>query len=231
MFKLKNLLPVSHAAFSHTSATDPLQSFMFTVEFVFKVMGDDGDESRVTTYKRWDTAKSQYVEEDIPTTLNDKIGFQKVNGLNANLNVVEYHEGRTNYPMKLAGKANFGEVTMEKGVIPYVADKGIEETENVLDFLQYFAMQETLRMDVYVHIMGRNGKTRATYILKDALITKWEAPDLDASSDEVSIEKIAINYDYFEYDDDIPDDEFSSFTQWTPLGVSRTDYASHDHSE
>lgn len=163
--KLLSLIPVSHAAFEHTTASDPLQSFMFTVK-----IGN-----------------------------NTAIGFQKVSGLSVDLNVVEYHEGCVNYPMKLAGKASFSEVTCEKGVIPYKSNSSLSSTTNVLDFLSAVASDGTERYDVEINLLDRRGYIRARYILKHAFVSKWEAPDLDASSDDVAIEKIVFNYDYFEY--------------------------------
>lgn len=148
---------------------------------------------------------------------NSEIGFQKVSGLNADLNVVEYHEGCTNYPMKLPGKASFGEVTCEKGVIPYKSDLGISNTTNVLDFLSEVAGDSTARNDVVISILGRDGTIRAQYILVDAFVSKWEGPDLDATSDDVAIEKIVFQYDYFKYTTSPNGKE--SFTNWTPTGT------------
>lgn len=170
-------LPLSDA-YVHSTATDPLQKFMFAVKFV-PSSDYDGD--------------IDFSDE------NALIGFQKVSGLDWDLNVVEYHEGCTNYAMKLAGKAKFGEVTMEKGVIPYKSEEDLENTTNILDFLQATASDTTFRMDIVVQLLGRDGAIRAEYTLHDAFISKWEGPEGDATSDDVAIEKITVQYDYPTY--------------------------------
>lgn len=180
---LLSVLPEA-SAYTHSTATDPLQQFMFAVQ-----IGN-----------------------------NDKIGFQKVSGLNADLNVVEYHEGCTNYPMKLAGKATFGEVTCEKGVIPYNSTASLDSTTNVLDFLAQVAGDGTARNDVTISVLGRDGTIRAEYVLVDAFVSKWEAPDLDATSDDVAIETITFQYDYFKYT--VNPSGKGSFTNWEPTGLT-----------
>lgn len=137
------------------------------------------------------------------------IGFQKVSGLNVDLNVVEYHEGCTNYAKKLAGKAKFGEVTCEKGLVP-------EDELGLLPVLSDVASDCTDRKTIYISILDRAGNVRMKYILHNAFISKWEAPDLDASSDEVAIEKATIQYDYFTYEVSTGNDKGSSVI-WSPI--------------
>lgn len=195
---LLKALPKSEA-YVHSTATDPLQQFMFSVKFYN--FSKDGKIS---------SSKAE----------NTKIGFQKVSGLSADLNGVEYHEGCTNYPVKLAGKASFGEVTMEKGVVPSTSSS-LSTTKNVLDLLAETCSDSTSRMDVDVNVLGREGKVRIKYILNNAFMSKWEAPDLDASSDDVAIEKITLQYDYLTYE--IPKDETGSFENWSPSGLIKSE--------
>ena len=191
-------LPVSDA-YVHSTASDPLQQFMFAVKF---------------------TPNADSTSGSVSSSSNTKIGFQKVSGINADLNVVEYHEGCTNYPMKLAGKASFGEAVFEKGVIPYEENSNLAETTNILDFLSDVASDGTKRMLVEVQLLGRDGTIRAAYQLHDAFVSKWEAPDLDATSDEVAIEKMTVQYDYFTYS---TPSGTGTFTNWTPKEITDTE--------
>ena len=85
------------------------------------------------------------------------IGFQKVSGLDMNINSVEYNESAYPYVHKLPGLVSFSEVTMERGMF---------EDTSMLDQMQ------------------------------EAWISKWESGDFDATSDDVAIETITVQYEY-----------------------------------
>ena len=192
-------------AYVHSVSTDPMQQFMFAVTFA---------------------ADSGKASDDALPELH--IGFQKVSGISADLNVVEYHEGCTNYPMKLAGKASFSEATFERGLIPpkyTLLDSevtssfsspatGSSDPVNILDYLTLVASDGTHRMKITIDILARDGSIRAQYILRNAFVSKWEAPDLDASSDDVAIEKITVQYEYFTYA--VQPDGKGVATNWSP---------------
>ena len=206
--KILSAIPLSNA-YTHAVATDPVQQFMFKVTF---------DNFRVNN--------------KVISGLSVEMGFQKVSGLSVEMKAVEYHEGCTNYAKKLAGKATFPDVTLEKGCVNYeetysdnfasVTEKGkgklksnASATQNVLDLVAYIASSSTARFDATISILGRDGATRVSYKLVDAFISKWEGPDLDASSDDVAMEKSTLSYDYWEYGQD--DD--GGATTWKPRGV------------
>lgn len=186
-------LPAEALAYvEHMTATDPLQKFMFGLDFYnFKING---------------------VTE---TDHNSSLGFQKVSGLKADQNAVDYHEGCSNFPSKLLGKVSFGEVTLERGMTPYNTDysedaasgsitdagEALAKTTNLLDFFAFSASDSTARFDVDINILGRDASIKATYTLHNAFVSSWEASDLDASSDDVCIEKVVLQYDYPTYTD------------------------------
>ena len=109
---------------------------------------------------------------------------------------------------------------MEKGVVPSTSSS-LSTTKNVLDLLAETCSDSTSRMDVDINVLGRDGKVRIKYILNNAFMSKWEAPDLDASSDDVAIEKITLQYDYLTYE--IPEDETGSFENWSPSGLIKSE--------
>ena len=115
-----------------------------------------------------------------------QIGFQKVSGLSKEVNVVEYDESAFEYTHKLPGKTKFGEVTMERGMF---SDSSLLDQMKVIKNPDY-------RTTMIVQLMDRFGKVQRTWKLAEAWISKWEGSDLDATSDDVAIETITVQYEY-----------------------------------
>ena len=115
-----------------------------------------------------------------------QIGFQKVSGLSKEVNVVEYDESAFEYTHKLPGKTKFGEVTMERGMF---SDSSMLDQMKVIQDPDY-------RTTIIVQLMDRFGNVQRTWKLAEAWISKWEGSDLDATSDDVAIETITVQYEY-----------------------------------
>lgn len=115
-----------------------------------------------------------------------QIGFQKVSGLSKEVNVVEYDESAFEYTHKLPGKTKFGEVTMERGMF---SDSSMLDQMKVIQNPEY-------RTTMIVQLMDRFGNVQRTWKLAEAWISKWEGSDLDATSDDVAIETITVQYEY-----------------------------------
>lgn len=115
-----------------------------------------------------------------------QIGFQKVSGLSEEVNVVEYDESAYAYTHKLPGKAKFGEVTMERGMF---SDNSMLEQLKVIQNPEF-------RTTIIIQLMDRFGNVQRTWKLAEAWISKWEGSDLDATSDDVAIETITVQYEY-----------------------------------
>lgn len=116
------------------------------------------------------------------------LGFQKVGGLTREVGVVEYLEGLYQYTHKLPGREKVGEVTLERG--SYVTKELEAQYKKVLT-------DSNLRNTVIIEILDRFGNTKRTYKLAEAWVSKWEGSDLDASSDDVAIEKLTVQFEYF----------------------------------
>lgn len=116
------------------------------------------------------------------------VSFQKVGGLSRETAVVEYLEGMYQYAHKLAGREKVSDITLERG--SYASEELMKEYKKVLT-------NPARRSTIIIEILDRFGNTRRTYKLAEAWVTKWEGSDLDATSDDVAIEKITVTFEYF----------------------------------
>lgn len=140
---------------SRTIEQDPLQSFMFKVQF---------------------------------TGLPTGIGFQKVSGLSREYAVVEYLESMYDHAHKLPGRESVGEVTFERGMF---ADGYVQQLyETVIN-------NNDARTTVVIQICDRFGNIRREFQLAECWFSKYEIGDLDATSDDVIIETLTMQFEYF----------------------------------
>ena len=116
------------------------------------------------------------------------IGFQKVSGLTQEVGVAEYDEGAYDFTHKMPGRPKVGEVTAERGTY---ADASFE------DLIKKTLTNPNLRSTIIIEHLDRYGKAVRTYKLAEAWVSKWESSDLDATSDDVAIEKLTIQFEYF----------------------------------
>lgn len=116
------------------------------------------------------------------------IGFQKVSGLNHEVGVVEYDESGYDFTHKLPGKEKVGEITAEKGAF---ADTSFH------DIMKKSITDPNLRNTIIFEQLDRFGATVRTYKLAEAWVSKWENSDGDATSEDVAIEKITIQFEYY----------------------------------
>ena len=116
------------------------------------------------------------------------IGFQKVSGLTHEVGVAEYDEGGFDYTHKLPGRQKVGEVTAERGSY---ADNSFH------NLLKQALTNPNVRNTVIIEHLDRFGNPARTYKLAEAWVSKWESSDFDASSDDVAIEKLTIQFEYF----------------------------------
>jgi len=116
------------------------------------------------------------------------MGFQKVSGLSREIGVVEYDEGGYSHTHKLTGKEQGGEVTLEKGMF---ANTDLEEIyKRSLNSPDY-------RTTVIIEQLDKFGKVARSWTLAEAWVSKWEGSELDATSEDVAIESITIQFEYY----------------------------------
>ena len=114
-------------------------------------------------------------------------GFNKVSGLKRDTGVVEYSEGGYDHTIKLPGKEKVEAVTLEKGM---GKDKYLETL--------YKKTLEDPNYRFTCTIMQKDSKNEIArkWTLAECWVSAWEGTDLDATSEDVAIEKIVIQCEY-----------------------------------
>lgn len=151
---------------------------------LLNVIAKDAHAARTTSVDPLQKFKFRLTIPGLPSG----IGFQKVSGLSHEVGVTEYDEGGFDYTHKLPGKPKVPEVTAERGSY---ADTSFH------DLLKSTLTNPNLRNTVIFEQLNRFGETIRTYKLAEAWVSKWEGSDADASSDDVAIEKLTIQFEYY----------------------------------
>ena len=116
------------------------------------------------------------------------MGFTKVGGLDKEIGVVEYDEGGYDHTHKLPGREKTSEVVLERGM--YAS----KEMENVY---KKTLSDQSMRSVVTIELLDKLGKTQRNWVLAEAWVSKWEGTDFDASSEDVAIEKITLQFEHY----------------------------------
>lgn len=116
------------------------------------------------------------------------VGFQKVGGISREVAVVEYLENMYDHAHKLPGRESVGEVTFERGM--YADDYLQGLYEKVFN-------NKNARNTVVLQICDRFGKVRREFQMAECWFSKYECGDLDATSDDVLIETLTMQFEYF----------------------------------
>lgn len=120
--------------------------------------------------------------------LPNGVGFQKIGGLSREVAVVEYLESMYEHKHKLAGRETVGEVTFERGMY---ADNYLR------DLYEAIFKNPTARNTIVISVCDRIGNVRKTFSLAECWFSKYEIGDLDATSDDVIIETLTMQFEYF----------------------------------
>ena len=116
------------------------------------------------------------------------VGFQKVGGLSREVAVVEYLENMYSHTHKLPGRESVGEITFERGM--YADDYLQTAYESIFK-------STTKRSTVVIQVCDRFGNVRREFQLAECWFSKYECGDLDATSDDVIIETLTMQFEYF----------------------------------
>ena len=122
----------------------------------------------------------------------DHMGFSKVGGLNEESGTVDYREGdMVAVPRKLMGRTTYEDVTLERGAGPAndfrLWRQDVFRAENGGD-----ADAEACRKEVTVTLMDKQGNDVRRWVLHSAWPRRIEVEEMDASTDDVLIEKIIL---------------------------------------
>lgn len=130
--------------------------------------------------------------------------FSEVSGVDATVDVIEFRQGNahTLTPVKLPGLVKHGNVTLKVG---YTADSGFKSW--LIDCVADSRKAAMERHDVKIELIDINDGITETaridatttggkvWILKNAWVTKYTAPDLNAMQSEVAIESVELAYE------------------------------------
>lgn len=117
------------------------------------------------------------------------IGFMKVSGLKAETAVIEYDEGGFTNTRKLRGREKVEPVTLERGIYA--------EQEDLWELYKATLANKDYRRTVSIELLNDHQEVVRTWTLAEAWCSSWEGPDLDASTDDVAVEKVTLVFEYF----------------------------------
>ncbi|MEG2104793.1 MAG: phage tail protein [Oscillospiraceae bacterium] len=127
--------------------------------------------------------------------------FSEVTGIDATVDVIEFRQGNSHSmaPVKIQGLVKHGNITLKMG---YTRSQNFKEW--VIACVSEHR-GETPRRNITIEMIDIGGGVPASiveattsdliWVLKDAWVTKYTGPDLNASTSEVAIETIEIAYE------------------------------------
>ena len=118
-----------------------------------------------------------------------EFGASTVSGLEKEIEVGEYREGGYTSTHKLPGIATTGTLTIEKGAFA---------TREMYDRVVASLKDESFREDVIVVEMNRNGTPKRQWRATEAWASKITAPEFDATSSEIAMESMELQYEDLE---------------------------------
>ena len=133
--------------------------------------------------------------------VNGKAAFSEVTGIEGTVDVIEFRQGNSNSlaPQKIPGLVKHGNVTLKFGYTNDNAFKNwvrecVSETRGAIP-----------RTRVQIELIDINSGSPTTvkieiegtkvWVLVNAWVTKYTAPDLNATQSEVAIESVEIAYE------------------------------------
>ena len=116
------------------------------------------------------------------------LGFSKVGSFVREMAVVEYLEGMFAHVHKLSGRQKVSDIEFERGAY---------RDRHMQDIYEATLRDPKHRTTVTVEVMDRYGRVAKEFVLANAWCSKIEEGDLDASSDEVVVNKMTITFEHF----------------------------------
>jgi len=131
----------------------------------------------------------------VPNPLD--IAFQKVSGISADIDVTELREGGENlYSHKLPNSIKYGNLVLERGVVPFPS---IPSPLN-LEFNVAMSQFKFSPSNVLVILVGDPALTsipKAGWLFYKAYPVKWSTSDLDADNNGLAIDTLELAYKNF----------------------------------
>lgn len=133
--------------------------------------------------------------------VNGTAAFSEVSGVEASVDVIEFRQGNSHSlaPVKIPGLVKHGNVTLKMG---YTLDSAFKT------WIQECVSEvrgEMPRQKVSIELIDINGGAPSSavtsitgtrvWVLTNAWVTKYSAPDFNASASEVAIESVELAYE------------------------------------
>lgn len=139
-------------------------------------------------------------------TLNATAAFSEATGMEATVDVIEFRQGNSGSlsPVKVPGLVKHGNVTLKYG---YTASNQFRNWAMACTADR--REKEMPRHDVRIELLDisggmksdnktTNGSAANQYLLRDAWISKYTAPDMNALQSEIAIETVEIAFERLE---------------------------------
>ena len=137
----------------------------------------------------------------VPDLSGAMAAFNEVSGIEASVDVVEFRQGNSHSlaPVKIPGLVKHGNITLKMG---YTIGNGmkkwiqecISETRGAMPrktvTIELLDIRDGAPSQSYETVSGN-----ITWVLKEAWVTKYTGPDLNATASEVAIESVELAYE------------------------------------
>ena len=120
-------------------------------------------------------------------------GFSECSGLSSETDVIEYREGneRTLGVRKIPGLTHYPNVVLRRG---------ITTNREIWDWRQAVIDGQVSRRAVAITLLDQTGTPVLRWRLREAWISKWEGPHLDARGNEIAMETIELVHEGIDRD-------------------------------
>ena len=134
-------------------------------------------------------------------TVEGTAAFSEVTGIEATVDVIEFRQGNANSlaPVKIPGLVKHGNVTLKMG---YTTDN---EFKKWIQECVSETRGEMPRHNLSIELIDINGGAPSSavtsnlgatiWVLTNAWVTKYTAPDLNSTASEIAIESVEIAYE------------------------------------
>ena len=143
---------------------------------------------------------------DGSSTSTARAAFSEVTGVEATVDVIEFRQGNSESlsPVKVPGLVKHGNITLKFGytlnnnfkdwVIKCVSStrEGLYRANVTIELI------DTTTKASPITLTTTSSDTRNAWVLKNAWVTKYTAPDLNAMQSEIAIESVEIAYETLE---------------------------------
>lgn len=124
-------------------------------------------------------------------------GFMKCSALKSTIAKIEHYEGGTHLPQKSPGRANFADITLERGATRADIDMYKWMSEVFFAPANLGLKEVAIKRMADLTQLDRDGQVLKRYTIFWAWPTDHESGEWDNTADENTIEKLTLAYDYY----------------------------------